>query len=240
MKPIHSKSACILLTMLALCAVPARGQIVSYLDNSGKRVFINAAPSPALRSPKVLQGGNYVPAGFVRLTTQPRADASVFTTAAAQLNRSRIEEMIREVSGRYSVDPALIRAVIQAESNWNSTAVSRKGALGLMQLVPETAQQMGVNNAFDPRQNLDGGVRYLQTLLRRYNGDLDKTLAAYNAGPGAVDRAGGVPRLRETREYVRKITSSYLRDGSGHFPYGMSRPIYRTVGTDGRVVFTNE
>lgn len=148
--------------------------------------------------------------------------------------------MIREVSGRYSVDPALIRAVIQAESNWNSTAVSRKGALGLMQLVPETAQQMGVNNAFDPRQNLDGGVRYLQTLLRRYNGDLDKTLAAYNAGPGAVDRAGGVPRLRETREYVRKITSSYLRDGSGHFPYGMSRPIYRTVGTDGRVVFTNE
>ncbi len=226
--------------MVALCAVPACGQIVSYRDNSGKQVFINAAPSPVLRSPKTFQGGNYVPTGFVRLTTPSRPDASVFTTAAAQLNRGKIEEMIREVSSRYSVDPALIRAVIQTESNWNSTAVSRKGALGLMQLVPGTAQQMGVNNAFDPRQNLDGGVRYLQTLLRRYNGDLDKTLAAYNAGPSAVDRAGGVPRSRETREYVQKITSSYFRDGSGRFQYGKSRSIYRAVGADGRVVFTNE
>jgi len=111
-----------------------------------------------------------------------------------------------------------------------------------MQLVPETAQQMGVSNAFDPKQNLDGGVHYLQMLLRRYNGDLDKSLAAYNAGPGAVDRAGGVPRFRETRDYVHKITSSYYHSGSDRLPEALQthRMIYRAVEADGRVVFTNE
>ncbi len=99
-------------------------------------------------------------------------------TAEAQANRQKIEVMIREVSGRYNVDPALIRAVIETESHWNSKAVSSKGALGLMQLVPGTARQLGVQNAFDPKQNLDGGVRYLQTLLQRYNGDLDRALGS--------------------------------------------------------------
>ena len=131
-------------------------------------------------------------------------------SAAELANREKITQMIREVSTRYRVDPALVRAVIQTESNWNSSAISRKGALGLMQLGPGTAQQLGVNNAFDPQQNLDGGVRYLHMLLERYNGDLDRALAAYNAGPGAVDRAGGIPRYRETQNYVQKVTDSLL------------------------------
>jgi soluble lytic murein transglycosylase-like protein len=162
--------------------------------------------------------------------------------AAEMANRQKIEVMIREVSARYNVDPALIRAVIETESNWNSSAISRKGALGLMQLVPGTARQLGVNNAFDPRQNLDGGVRYLHTLLERYNGDLDRALAAYNAGPGAVDRARGIPQFRETREYVRKVTDSYFRPGSDRLSHASnaSRPIYQRVAEDGRVVFTNE
>lgn len=238
----HSNSALILLTMLALCAIPARGQIVSYTDDSGKRVFINADPRPVGQHPRMDQAGGSVPAGFKPRTLQTSITAPAMNPAAVLENRGKIEEMIREVSARYSVDPALIRAVIQTESNWNSAAVSRKGALGLMQLVPSTARQMGVNNAFDPKQNLDGGVRYLQTMLQRYNGDLDQALAAYNAGPGAVDRAGGVPRFRETREYVQKITSSYFRSGSGRLPNALStrHPIYRTVEADGRVVFTNE
>ena len=235
-----SNSVIILLGIVGLCAVPAHGQIVSYKDAAGKRVFVNADPVP-VRPPKkpLLQtaaNGN-TPSATPTLSAAPTEMSS-----AELANREKIEEMIREVSDRYRVDPALVRAVIQTESNWNSSAVSRKGALGLMQLVPETAQQMGVNNAFDPKQNLDGGVRYLHSLLERYNGDLDRSLAAYNAGPGAVDRAGGVPRYRETREYVQKVTDSYYRPGSDRLPraFGGQRPIYRAVNADGRVVFTNE
>jgi soluble lytic murein transglycosylase-like protein len=238
----YFNSALILLTMLALYTAPASGQIVSFVDDSGKRVFVNAETRTVGQRARTLQAGSSVPAGFMPRIPQTWTAAPALNTAAVLENRGKIEEMIREVSARYSVDPALIRAVIQTESNWDSTAVSRKGALGLMQLVPGTAQQMGVRNAFDPKQNLDGGVRYLQTLLQRYNGDLDKALAAYNAGPGAVDRAGGVPRFHETREYVQKITSSYFRSGSDRLPHAfeMRRPIYRSVEADGRIVFTNE
>jgi soluble lytic murein transglycosylase-like protein len=228
--------------MMILCSIPAHGQIVSYTDDSGKRVFINADPPPAVRQVKASLGLVKASTGFASYTTQVTPVASPVLTAAAKANREKIEVMIREVSERYRVDPALVRAVIETESNYNSTAISSKGALGLMQLVPGTAQQMGVNNAFDPKQNLDGGVRYLHTLMERYNGDLDKALAAYNAGPGAVDRAGGVPRYRETREYVQKVTDSYFRPGSDRLPnaYDAQRPIYRMVDQNGRLVFTNE
>ena len=237
-----SKTAGILLGMIVLCTVPAHGQIVSYLDSSGKRVFINAEPPATVKPVKASLAGSGAASGIASNTTRVSPVASPVLTAAAKANRGKIEEMIREVSARYRVDPALVRSVIETESNWNSTAVSSRGALGLMQLVPGTAQQLGVSNAFDPKQNLDGGVRYLHTLLQRYNGDLDKALAAYNAGPGAVDRAGGVPRYRETREYVQKVTDSYFRPGSDRLShaYDAPRPIYRMVNDDGRVVFTNE
>jgi soluble lytic murein transglycosylase-like protein len=238
----RSNTTCILLVAFALCALPAHGQIVSYLDSSGKLVFINAEPTPTGRRAKPADPRAVLVAGVSPQTTQIPPVASSTMGAAGQAYRQKIEEMIRETSARYNVDPALIRAVIETESNWNSTAVSRKGALGLMQLVPGTAQQLGVSNAFDPKQNVDGGVRYLHTLLERYNGDLDKALAAYNAGPGAVDRAKGVPGYRETREYVRKVTDSYFRPGSDRLPhaFGAPRSIYRMVDEDGRVVFTNE
>lgn len=237
-----SSSVVILVAMLVLSGVPARGQIVSYMDASGKRVFVNTeAPNAAPRTSRapLLKTA---PTGFMpRTAPSSLADSSVMSTADLA-NREKIEEMIREVSARYRVDPALVRAVMQTESNWKSSAVSRKGALGLMQLEPGTAQALGVNNAFDPKQNLDGGVRYLHMLLERYNGDLDRALAAYNAGPGAVDRAGGIPQYRETREYVQKVTDSYYRPGSDRLPraFEQRRPIYRAVAADGRVVFTNE
>ena len=236
-----SNSVAILLGALAFWAIPARGQIVSYTDVSGKRVFVNAEPPQVAhtsKAPLLKTAAN----GFTPRTAQPSFGSSSDMPAFDQANREKITEMIREVSARYRVDPALVRAVIQTESNWNSNAVSRVGAQGLMQLVPGTAQQLGVSNAFDPKQNLDGGVRYLHSLLERYNGDLDKALAAYNAGPGAVDRAGGIPRYRETRNYVQKVTDSYYRPGSDRLPraFEQQRPIYRTVQEDGRVVFTNE
>jgi soluble lytic murein transglycosylase-like protein len=212
------------------------------MDSGGKPVFVNADPTPAARVTKTSLRGFKTASGTKPPTTQTPAAVSPELAAAELANRQKIEVMIREVSARYNVDPALIRAVIETESNWNSKAISRKGALGLMQLVPGTARQLGVNNAFDPKQNLDGGVRYLHTLLERYTGDLDRALAAYNAGPGAVDRARGVPRYRETREYVQKVTDSYFRPGSDRFPHAFDapRPIYRMVADDGRVVFTNE
>lgn len=234
-----SNSVIILLGTLIFWAIPAKGQIVSYVDAGGKRVFINADPTP-VRAPKKAPLLRTEATG---LTPRPAQSMMAPEMSAAELaNREKIEDMIREVSARYRVDPALVRAVIQTESNWNSTAVSRKGAQGLMQLGPGTAQELGVNNAFDPKQNLDGGVRYLRSLLERYNGDLDRALAAYNAGPHAVDRAGGIPQYRETRDYVQKVTDSYFRPGSDRLPraFDAPRPIYRTVDASGRVVFTNE
>jgi soluble lytic murein transglycosylase-like protein len=236
-----SNSVAILVATLVLVGLPAHAQIVSYVDDSGKRVFVNAEPPATLVRPKVPLLKTAATGDALR-TTQTSFAASPELSAAELANREKIQQMIREVSVRYRVDPALVRAVIETESNWNSKAVSRKGALGLMQLVPGTAQQLGVSNAFDPKQNLDGGVRYLRTLLQRYNGDLDRALAAYNAGPGAVDRAGGIPRYRETQNYVQKVTDSYFRPGSDRLPraFEQQRPIYRAVESDGRVVFTNE
>lgn len=121
------------------------------------------------------------------------------------------EEIIQEAAAEYDVDPALIRAVMQAESAFHPYAVSRAGAEGLMQLMPALADDMGVGNAFDPRENIMGGVRYLKRLLDYHHGDLDLALASYKAGPGNVERYGGVPPFRETRNYVETIKALYKR-----------------------------
>ena len=115
------------------------------------------------------------------------------------------EEIIQEAAEAYAMDPALIRAVMAAESAFHPFAVSRTGAEGLMQLMPELATEMGVSNAFDPRENIMGGVRYLKRLLDYHRGDLDLALASYNAGPANVERYGGVPPFRETRNYIKTV-----------------------------------
>jgi soluble lytic murein transglycosylase-like protein len=120
-----------------------------------------------------------------------------------------IDSAIEQAAARHNVDPNLVRAVIKVESNFNPNAVSRKGAMGLMQLMPSTARQLSVNNPFDPEQNVDAGVRHLKQLLESYGGDIKLTLAAYNAGAGAVARSSGVPHYAETQNYVRRITKLY-------------------------------
>jgi soluble lytic murein transglycosylase-like protein len=120
------------------------------------------------------------------------------------------DEMVEGIARRYDIRSSFVHAVIKAESNYNPRAVSHKGALGLMQLVPKTARELGVRNAFDPAQNVEGGVRYLRYLLDTYK-DARLTLAAYNAGPGAVDRYGGIPPYSETRQFVNRVGRLYNR-----------------------------
>jgi len=119
------------------------------------------------------------------------------------------EDLILAASGRHSVDADLIRAVIKAESDFRANARSHKGAMGLMQLMPETARLHNIADAYDPSENVDGGVRHLKMLLTRYQGDLQLSLAAYNAGSGAVEKHGGIPPFAETREYVRRVLRYY-------------------------------
>jgi hypothetical protein len=136
--------------------------------------------------------------------------APAFSASAPSANPGRnLDDVVNEASGRYQLDPDLVNSVIKAESGFNARAVSPKGARGLMQLMPGTATEMGVPNAFDPQANVEGGTKYLRELLEKYNFDLVKALAAYNAGPQRVEQFGGVPPYYETRAYVARIVKDF-------------------------------
>lgn len=237
MQAVMSKSvqltACLMLGSLVFCARPASAQIAKISDDSGRSFFINDNPQPAKLSPASKSRTNiYMPAE-TSLTGR---------RSAMNVDRDGVEKLVREAADRHKIDPALVRAVIETESNWNAKAFSHKGAGGLMQLIPTTAQRYGAYDVFDPQQNIDAGVKYLRTLLERYNGNLDLALAAYNAGEGAVDRAHGVPGFRETRDYVQKVQNAYFRPGSGRMPdaFVNSHAIRRDVSSDGRIIFSND
>ena len=199
---------------------PVRGDIYSYRDGSGV-IYLANRPDIGI---SILKNGS----NKILRSSSGRHSVSVRPT-------SRYDSLIREASNRYGVGFELIKAVIHAESAFDPFAVSRKGARGLMQLMPETAKNLGVRNGFDPRENVLGGTRYLREMLERYNHDLKLSLAAYNAGPTTVDRIGGVPPYSETRNYIRQVFSLmriYGRVGSS------GGRIYQVV-KNGRVVLTN-
>lgn len=153
-----------------------------------------------------------LPAGDVRGVVADEVLDEVLEEIAAAPAGSDITALATAAARRHGLDPALVLAVVKVESAFRPQAVSPKGAQGLMQLMPPTARDLGVEDAFDPEQNLDGGARYLRQLLIRYKGDVKRALAAYNAGPGAVDRHKGIPPYRETRQYVRRVLDQYKKD----------------------------
>jgi len=230
-------AASFILATLAVCAIAANGQIAKITNTDGRQLFINDAPPKPVR---IHAFGSAKP----RATIYLPAESSFIglSRPAMSIDRDGVEKLVREAADRHNMDPALVRAVIETESNWNPGAVSNRGAVGLMQLIPTTAERFGARDLFNPKQNVDAGVHYLKTLLERYNGNLDLALAAYNAGEGAVAKAHGVPAFRETRDYVQKVQNAYFRPGSGRLADAWFHPhaIHKEVSTSGRVVFTNE
>jgi soluble lytic murein transglycosylase-like protein len=181
--------------------VPARADIFTYTDDEGVLHFTNIPPRR--------QRGVRV----VMRTRAPRADDAPRATGGTRDGSTdrytRYDAHIREAAALYRLPEAFIRAVIRVESDYHLGAVSRVGAQGLMQLMPGTAARMGVRDAFDPRQNILGGARYLRILANDFRGDLILTIAAYNAGEGAVVRHRGVPPYAETQRYVQRVLGWY-------------------------------
>src|ERR1700751_411611 len=158
---------------------------------------------------------------YLRRDPEGSASNTAFLRSDKPFTEADVDAAIEQAARRHNVDPNLVRSVIKVESNFHPNAVSRKGAMGLMQLMPSTARSLHVTNPFDPQQNVDAGVRHLKQLLESYGGNIRLSLAAYNAGAGAVARSAGVPHYSETENYVRRITSLY---------YGSSDPGSHIIG----------
>jgi soluble lytic murein transglycosylase-like protein len=187
---------------LALASPSARADIFTYTDESGVVHFTNIPPRRGQRGVSVVMRAR--PA---RPTDAPRATGGPRDTSTERY--TRYDPHIREAAALYRLPEAFIRAVIRVESDYHLGATSRVGAQGLMQLMPGTAARMGVRDAFDPRQNILGGSRYLRILANDFRGDLILTIAAYNAGEGAVVRHRGVPPYEETQRYVQRVLGWY-------------------------------
>ena len=157
------------------------------------------------------------------------------------LPRADLDEIVGRCSSDRQLDPKLVFAVIQVESSGDPAALSRKGAMGLMQLMPATARELGVADPYDPRQNVRGGCSYLRRMLDTFDGDLELALASYNAGPSAVRRFGGIPPYEETRQYVEKVVRLYRGDAGFTLPSSAIRSGRRTYlsrDDEGRILIT--
>jgi soluble lytic murein transglycosylase-like protein len=188
-----------------VAAAPAHAEIV--LLASGQTLKLESHRGEGELVALVLKGGGevHLPPAAIRGFVPDEVIEEVGAAAGA----ADVVAIVERAARRHGLDPALVLAVVSVESAFKPQAVSTKGAQGLMQLMPRTAASLGVENAFDPEQNVDAGVRHLESLVRLYDGNLTRALAAYNAGQGAVAKHGGVPPYRETRAYVKKVLERY-------------------------------
>jgi len=210
---------------LALCAWCAWGAwsvsggalaqgIYKYVEKDGTIVYTNVPPS-GRRAERV--------AGTFRAA--PATSAPIPEAMRADDQRRKYDELMESAAVRYRIPVALVRAIVHAESNYDPTAVSPKGASGLMQLMPDTAREMFVKDIFDARENIEGGTRYLRVLANQFSGDMVRMVAAYNAGPDAVNRYGGdVPPFSETQDYVRKVIALYYQYKAQQAPASTGSP----------------
>ena len=181
------------LIMILIYALPASADIYKYVDAEGVIHLTNVPTQTGVKYTLIMR------------------EKRVLLDRKLGENISQYDELIKKASGRYNVEPALVKAIIKAESNFNHRAVSPKGAKGLMQLMPATASSLQVRDSFHPENNIEGGVKYVRYLLNFFNGNLPLALAAYNAGENAVLRYGGIPPYRETQTYVRRVLSYHDR-----------------------------
>ena len=200
----------VFLLALGLLALPVVASADIALLSTGSTMKVTAQRAEGDLVVLVLKGGGEVgvPAAMVRGIVPDEVLEEIGPGDAAN-GAGDFEGLVAEAARRHGLDPGLVMAVVGVESGFQPQAVSPKGAQGLMQLMPATARDLGVADPLDPAANLDGGSRYLSSLVARYDGDLTKALAAYNAGMGAVARHGGVPPYTETRNYVRKVLGRY-------------------------------
>jgi soluble lytic murein transglycosylase-like protein len=183
---------------------------------SGVALLLAITAAPSLAEEKiqaiVAANGSVVFTNLVDNTPEPLPPViAEKIDVLAQEMPPTLLSLVDTISANHGIDPALVRAVIKTESNFNRWAVSNKGARGLMQLIPETGARYGVRDFFDPQQNVEGGVQYLKFLLEKFNGNLDLSLAAYNAGENLVERLGRIPPIAETTNYVRKVRANYVK-----------------------------
>lgn len=189
----------------AISPPPAEGNIQPF-----QQVLQSTAQSKfgtLLRNPNSMSVNASVYPSPAATGIYPQANVNI---PKAPTNKHQLLGMISQIAKKHGVDEKLVNAVIKQESGFNPKAKSHCGAMGLMQLMPATAKGLGVTDPYNPVQNVDGGVRYLKSMLNKYNGNVILTLAAYNAGPGAVDKYDGVPPYKETQNYVKTILANYL------------------------------
>jgi hypothetical protein len=221
----------VILFVLALAAFAAGARADYFVLRSGARLNVTAYQLVGERYRIQMNGGSAEIAAADVIAIEPE---EIFIPAPRMpLIQAPYGDLIQSAAKKYGVDADLIFSVIAAESNFNPRAISRRGARGLMQLLPATGTRFGVKDIFDPAQNIDAGTQYLRDLMARYQGDLVLTLAAYNAGPGAVQRYGHVPPYNETISYVRAIRKTYAQRKSKNNPKTDAKAEPKAVSTMG-------